>query len=331
MTRFASTFLLALLACFGPLGGGHRLTAQPAAQTTRPSDAQGLPLPPAPGSGSATTGAATAAGAGGLTIPAPRGLVNDFANVIPATRAARIEALAQAVRDRSGGEIAVVTLPDIGDRDVGDVALEIGRQWKVGKAAQIGDRTRNAGVVILVVPRQTSSTGHGHVSIETGQGTEGFLTDAEAGDIRREATPLLAQGDYAGGIELMTQRVAEHYAQAFGFNLDSLGVPLSTTPGASPYARVPRQSGGGGINPVVLLVIFFVVVSLLSRMGGGGRRGCGGCIPIFLPFGGGGGGGWGGGGWGGGGSWGGGGGDGGGFGGFGGGGGFSGGGSSGDF
>lgn len=313
MTRFASTLLLALLAFFGQVGVPVRLPAQ----GTTPG---GAPL----GSAVPATGP--------LTIPAPRGLVSDFANVMPADQAARVEALAQAVRDRSGGEIAVVTLPDIGDRDPGDVALQIGRQWKVGSAAKIGDRTRNAGTVILVVPRQTSSTGRGRISIQTGQGTEAFVTDAEAGDIRREATPLLQQGDYGRGIELMTQRVAEHYAREFGFSLDSLGVDLPAATGPPTYERVPRRvSGGGGINPILLLIIFFVVVSVLSSMGGRGRRGCGGCIPIFLPFGGGGGGGsWGGGGWGGGGSWGGGGG-GGGFGGFGGGGGFSGGGSSGDF
>ncbi len=328
MTRLASTLLLALLALIGQFG------ALPVrAQATAVGGAAGGPTVGGPASSPpATSRLATSVPATGpLAIPEPRGLVNDFAGVIPGDRAARIEALAQAVRDRSGGEIAVVTLPDIGDRDPGDVALQIGRQWKVGKAAQIGDGTRNAGTVILVVPRQTSSTGRGRVSIETGQGTEAFITDAEAGDIRREATPLLAQGDYAGGIELMTQRVAEHYAREFGFSLDSLGVELPAATGPPTYERVPRRSGGGGgINPVLLLVIFFVVVSLLSRLGGGGRRGCGGCIPIFIPFGGGRGG-WGGGGWGGGGSWGGGGGDGGGFGGFGGGGGFSGGGSSGDF
>ena len=323
MNRFASTLLLVLLAFVGQLG----VTARGSGQ---------LPLVPAAQGGAGLPGTAAAPRSGPLTLPAPRGLVNDFANVIPADRAARIEAIAQAVRDRSGGEIAVVTLPDIGDRDPGDVALQIGREWKVGSAAKIGNAARNAGTVILVVPKQTSSTGHGRVDISTGQGTEAFITDAIAGDIRREATPLLQQGDYGAGVQLITQRVAERYAQAFGFALDSLSADLPAVGGAGSgaprYERVPlRSGGGGGINPVVLIVIFFVVVSLLSRLGGGGRRrGCGGCIPIFLPFGGGGGGSWGGGGWGGGGSWGGGGG-GGGFGGFGGGGGFSGGGSGGDF
>jgi uncharacterized protein len=249
----------------------------------------------------------------GPQIPPPRGLVNDFANVIPAASAARIERIAQDVRDKSQGEIAVVTLSDLGGREASDIALRIGREWKVGNMAAIGDRSRNAGVVILLVPKETSSDGRGHCRVETGQGAEGFITDATSGEICREATPAFMQRDYGAGLELVTQRVAQRYAQEFGFALDtSLEAPVMP----SPSRRSAPSGRGGGINPIVLLIILFVV---LSALGGGRRRGC---MPIFLPFGGfgggGGGGGWGGGGFGGGG--------GGGFGGFGGGGGFSGGG-----
>jgi uncharacterized protein len=256
---------------------------------------------------------------GGPQIPPPRGLVNDFANVLSPESEARMERVAQDVRDKSKGEMAIVTLADLEGRDPSDVALRIGREWKVGNMAPIGDRSRNAGVVILLVPKETSSDGNGYCRIEVGQGSEGFITDAISGDICREATPAFRERDYSTGLELVTLRVAQRYAQEFGFALDtSLRAP------AMPTRRAPSGDGdGGGINPLVLLIILFVVLSLL---GGGRRRGCGGCFPIFIPwgmFGGGGRGGWGGGGGGGGGF---GGGGGGGFGGFGGGGGFSGGG-----
>ena len=76
---------------------------------------------------------------------------------------------------------------------MGDVALRIGREWGVGAKADVGDRARNAGVVVLLVPRETSGDGRGYISIQVGQGAEGFITDGMAGDIRREATPLLQQ------------------------------------------------------------------------------------------------------------------------------------------
>jgi uncharacterized protein len=253
---------------------------------------------------------------GGPQIPAPQGLVNDFANVLPPASEARIERVAQDVRDKSQGEITVVTLPDLAGRDPSEIALRIGREWKVGNMAAVGDRSRNAGVVILLVPKETSSDGRGSCRVETGQGAEGFITDATSAEICREATPAFQQRDYGAGLELVTLRVAQRFAQEFGFALDTtLEAPVVP-------ARRPAQRQSGGINPIFLLILLFVVLSLL---GGGrrGRRGCGGCMPIFLPMGGFGGGGGRGGGWSGGGF---GGGGGGGFGGFGGGGGFSGGG-----
>ncbi len=253
-------------------------------------------------------------GAAGPVIPAPRGLVNDFANVIPAANAARIEALVTDVRAKSKGEIAVVTLSDLAGRDVSEIALRIGREWKVGAKANIGDATRNAGVVILVVPKETSADGKGYVRIENGQGSEGFLTDGQTGDIIREAIPLMRQRDYGGAIELMTQRVAQHFASSFNFTLDS-----TVAPAAVQERPIYRQSRPlGGIPPKLIFYLFVFLILILSRGRGSG------CLWLALSSGRGGGG-WsgGGGGFGSGG--------GGGFGGFGGGGGFSGGGSSGSW
>lgn len=254
-------------------------------------------------------------------IPPPTGLVNDFANVLDAATIERMNRIAEDVRAKSGGEMAIVTLPDLAGREAADVALRIGREWKVGRVGSPGDRSRNAGAVILLVPKETNSDNRGRCFVLTGQGTEGFITDATAASICREATPAFMQRDYATGLELVTLRVAERFATEFGFSLDT-----GLAPPAVPVQRTERSGRGGGINPVVLFLIFWIVLAVLSsasRRGRRGRRrdGCGGGVPIIIPMGGGGwhsgGGSWGGGGFGGGG---------GGFGGFGGGGGFSGGG-----
>lgn len=242
----------------------------------------------------------------------PIGYVSDFADVIAAESEARMLRLIEAVQAGSQGEIAVVTLRDIGGRDAGDVALQIGRAWGVGARANIGERSRNAGVVVLLIPKETSSDGSGQIFIAVGQGAEGFITDGIAGDIRREATPLLAQGNYGEGLALITARLAERYATEFGIALDSTLVPR-------------RRQRDGEFPPIVFIIIIFIIIAVLNGRGGGGRGGRrrrGGITVLPFPLGGGGfgGGGFGGGGFGGGG-----------FGGFGGGGGFSGGGSGGRF
>ncbi len=269
-----------------------------------------------------TAGLPASAGAQQVTLPAPTGLVNDFANVIDEAAESRMTRVAEDVRAKSRGEIAIVTLPSIGVQNVADVALRIGREWKVGKVGNPGDPTRNAGAVILLVPKETNSDGRGRCFVLTGQGTEGFITDATAAEICREATPAFRVRDYSTGIELITLRTAQRFANEFNFSIDTALVPVE------PVYAPRRQSRG--IPPFVFIILFFIVLQVLSRasrrgqQGKRGRRdGCGGGMPIIMPIPmGGRGGSWGGGGFGGGG---------GGFGGFGGGGGFSGGGGGSDW
>lgn len=250
------------------------------------------------------------AGAQALQIPRPTGFVNDFAGIIDAEDEAAITAVAEEVRQKSGGEIVVVTLPSLGGRPRDEVALQILREWGIGKRAQgVGDSTANLGALLMVAPKERS------LKIELGYGTNTFITAAEAGRIRDQVIfPAFRQGQFGPGILAGVQTVAGHYAQRFNFQLTG-GVP------AQPQRRATRPSGGSrGISPgFVLLMLIFFFMFFRGRGGGGGgkrgRRGHGGPVIIPFPVG------WGGGGFGGGGGWGGGGfgGGGGGFGGFGGG------------
>ena len=246
-----------------------------------------------------------------LFPPQPVGYVNDFASVIDAESAAKMEDLIARLRAATGAEVAVVTLRSIGEQDPAEVALAIGRKWKVGGKAEIGDPRRNAGIVILLVPRQNGRPGTGQIRVEVGQGLEGIIPDAAAGRIRREVMgPDLEREAYGPALLKGVQALAGEIARGYGVSDSAL----------TAY-RAPVEPGGGtrtlsSLLPILLFVLFIVI----SSRGVGGRR-----RRRNLYWGGGP---WIGGGWGGGGGFGGG---GGGFGGFGGGGGFSGGGAGGRF
>ena len=244
----------------------------------------------------------------------PVGYLTDAAGVVDATSAATIDSIAQRLKTATGAEIAVVTLPTIGDRAASDVALAIGRAWGVGQAAEIGDARRNAGLVVLLVPRKEGDPNSGHIFISTGRGLEGIVTDAAAGRVRDAMVPELRNEQYGPGLVTGIRLLAALVARGLGTTDSTL------TEAAAPAPRSP------GLLLFLLLILVLVVVTMV-RASGGGR---GGGLPpgammggrhrrgsnIFW------GGGWGGGGFGGGG---------GGFGGFGGGGGFSGGGAGGRF
>jgi uncharacterized protein len=239
----------------------------------------------------------------------PVGFVNDFASVIDAESAAQMEDLIRRLRAATGAEIAVVTLPSIGDREASEVALAIGRKWKVGSKAEIGDARRNAGIVLLLVPRRAGDPNSGQIRVEVGQGLEGIVTDGAAGQVRDLMRTDLSIGNYGPGLLIGTRALSSMIARGYGVSDTSL-------------TSYQPESGGDGspVSSNLIPILFFIVFVLLASGAGRRRRRRRG---VYW-----GGGPWIGGGWGGGGGFGGG---GGGFGGFGGGGGFSGGGAGGRF
>src|SRR5213594_2134686 len=218
-----------------------------------------------------------------IAIPAPRGYVNDFAGVLDPAAVRRMEALITEVRDKTRGEIAVVTLPDIGNRAPADVAVQIGRQWGVGAKGEAGDSAKNLGVVVLLVPLKNHRPGTGQIFIATGRGAEGFLPDARVGRIRDAMAQYLVREEYGAGLAVGVDLIAQAFAREFGVTITGTAAPVP-------------DSGDSERRPVpVGWLIAFVIFRLLVARGG----------ILWLPFWlggfGGGGGGWSGGGGGGGG------------------------------
>src|SRR5262249_10984272 len=102
----------------------------------------------------------------------------------------------------------VVTLPDLGGRPIEEVGLRIGREWHVGRQGKPGDPARNTGVIILLVPKETSKDGRGHIRTEVGFGAEGFLTDASSGRFRDEAMRSFKQKTEGVGWAWRTRDIA---------------------------------------------------------------------------------------------------------------------------
>ena len=204
-----------------------------------------------------------------------------------------MEAVIAEVREKTRGEIAVVTLADIGDRAASDVAVQIGREWGVGAKGDAGDRAKNLGVVVLLVPRKNHRPGSGDVFIATGRGAEGFLTDARSGRIRDAMLPALGAEEYGKGLSLGVDLISQAFAAEFG-------VTLTSPQYAMPPPADDRRPGTVPLGWIVALVIFLLVVTrgrilwwvlwgLSQSRGGGWGRGGGGGGGGFGGFGGGGG------------------------------------------
>jgi uncharacterized protein len=209
------------------------------------------------------TASLAAQGAEELFPAQPTGMVTDLAEIVPDDAERRVTERLTHLRDSTGGEVAVVTLPDIGDRAPVDVAVSIGRAWGVGGAFGIGDRRRNAGVVLLLVPRTEEHAGA--IFIAPGQGADGFLTDATAGRVADAMLPSLRDGDYGAAVDLGTTLLADLIARELGATDSTLMVERSDGPSR-------------GVVIFFLILAGFIVVAVLVAVAGSSAGGPGGGI-----------------------------------------------------
>jgi uncharacterized protein len=233
----------------------------------------------------------------------PTGYVTDLAGAIQADTKARLEALCAELEQKTGAQMAIVTVHSLEGQSVEYYAVDLYKQLGVG------GKQGNRGVLLLVSPNERK------YRIEVGYGLESVITDAQAGDAGRAMVPFLKKGDFSSAIETAAWQLAKYVA-------DDKGVTLSVAPPAevAPPARDDgSHSNGFSIGTLIFIVVIFLIMSNAGRGGGGGGGWW--ILPLILSNMGGGrrGGGWSSGGWGGGGFGGGGGSGGGGFGGFGGG------------
>src|SRR2546427_9560190 len=216
---------------------------------------------------------------GSDSLPSPSGYVNDFAGVLDPAAVSRMDAVIAEVRAKSRGEIAVVTLQDLGGGAAGAAGGQLGRQWGVGAKGAAGDPAKNLGVVILLVPLKDHRRGTGQVFIATGRGAEGFLPDSRVGRIRDAMLPYLAREDYGQGLSVGVDLVAQAFASEFGVTLGTSPPRRSSSPAP---AWLPSVLALFWLCFVVLLLLtrgrgLFILWALSGRGGRGGSWGGGGC------------------------------------------------------
>lgn len=192
----------------------------------------------------------------------PVGHVNDFASVIDPGSSATMEDLLARLRSATGAEVAVVTLPTIGDYSPNEVGVAIIRRWGIGAKADVGDERRNAGLALLLVPKRADTPNSGKIYVAVGQGLEGVVTDAEAGRVSDLMLPQLREGQYGPAAVTGVQSLVSTIARAFG-------VTDSTLAGASPVR--PVAAPGSKLLSMLPLLLFIVFV-ILSNVGRGRWR-----------------------------------------------------------
>jgi uncharacterized protein len=190
-----------------------------------------------------------------ISFPEPRGLVNDFADVIPQPEEQEILAVTSELMEKTGIPIVVVTMPDVGGEEYNDYANQLYEAWGIGKKGE------DKGVLIFVTIKERK------MRIETGYGVEGILPDGLAGEIRDSyMLPYLKQDRFGEGILNGTMAVAMIIAKASGVELTGY------TQVNRPQTRINSRFY---LLPIIIIILFLI-------MGGRGRGGLWLLLPLLM-------------------------------------------------
>jgi uncharacterized protein len=125
-----------------------------------------------------------------LDVPYLTGRVTDNAEILSPEMRRSLAGELKAHEDRTGNQIAILTVPSLEGASIEEYAHEVFEAWKLGQ------KGKDNGILIIVAPKDR------RLRIEVGYGLEGTLPDSMAGSIIRDAmTPRFKANDFNGGIE----------------------------------------------------------------------------------------------------------------------------------
>ena len=168
----------------------------------------------------------------------PQGFVTDLAGVVSPQTKSQLETLCAEVQQKTGAQIAVVTVNSLEGQSVEDYAADL------YKRLGVGSKQSNRGVMLLLAPQERQ------YRIEVGYGLEPVINDARAGDIGREMSPLLKRQDYSAAILLATTRLAQLIAADKGVQLN--GIPANRP-------RAPASATPWWLVLLIVGIVFLVI------------------------------------------------------------------------
>lgn len=191
----------------------------------------------------------------------PSADVNDFAGLLKPAEREALEQRCKALREKTGAQLAVVTLKSLEGGQIDDFAVKLFQRWGIGQ------KDKKNGVLLLVAIQDRKAR------IEVGYGLEPILPDALAGRILNEQLfPAFRQQRYADGLTAAVNRIAE--------------IVEKNEP-APANARANRGRTMDVLTAFLLLGLFVAVGSFMAGFGIGSRTGvliAMGLLFVVIPF-----------------------------------------------
>ena len=177
--------------------------------------------------------------------PTKEEYVNDFASVVSDADKKEMLNRGKDLEDKTGAEIALITVDDTNGEEIDEYALNIGNEWGVGK------KKEDSGIVIVL------SVDERNVYVAIGEGLEGILPDSKTG--RLLDTYAIRHGsedNFSKGLTELYKALVNEVFIEYGIEVEDGYVPADQLDGAASDQDV-------GVIPVIVSwVILMGLVAL---------------------------------------------------------------------
>jgi len=172
-------------------------------------------------------------------------LVTDYTGTLSNSEKQQLEDKVVAFNDSTSTQLAIVLIKSVGDYDISQYGTMLIREWGIGQ------KGKNNGVLMLVAINDRK------VTIQTGYGIEGALTDAATQQIiQKDLKPNFKAGNYYAGLNQATDHIIQYTKGEFK---------------ADPKAkRQSRNEGKGGSSGFIIIIVIVIIIIVMRNRGGGG-------------------------------------------------------------
>ncbi|MBL8861886.1 MAG: TPM domain-containing protein [Planctomycetes bacterium] len=204
-----------------------------------------LALLPAVAVGSPATAPVATPAVAEFRVPRNDGWVTDLAGLLSRSEERALEARLEEWSQRTGHQLAVLTIPSLDGEPIERASLAVARAWGIGHGQ------RDDGALLFV------AQGDRKLRIEVGNGLESALTDSISGRIIREI--------------VAPQFRANHASSGIRAGVEALITVVEQGVEAVPALKRNQQRGAVVIPLVVCGVLLLLIFArILHKLGGGG-------------------------------------------------------------
>ena len=192
--------------------------------------------------------------ASALEVPALKGRVNDYADMISPETEKALEEKLKAFEESDSTQVVILTVDSLEGDSLEDFSIRVAEKWKIGQAK------KDNGVIFTVVKTYKL------MRIEVGRGLEGVLTDLLAGRILDNIVkPKFRAGDFDGGFT------------------DGTGAIIEACRGEFKGDGSTASAESGGTSETLIYIICFILYFVIIVTAGISKLLSGGIGAVSLP------------------------------------------------